>query len=32
MQNSLVEWFNRIYREEILNAYLFIDLQQKRGH
>ncbi|MEZ5105002.1 MAG: transposase, partial [Draconibacterium sp.] len=30
MQNSYVERFNRLYREDILNAYLFEDLHQVR--
>ena len=30
MQNGFVERFNRIYRESILDAYLFFELDQVR--
>jgi len=30
MQNGYIERFNRIYRESILDAYLFFDLEQVR--
>lgn len=31
MQNGLVERFNRTYREEVLDAYMFEDLEQLRA-
>jgi len=30
MQNGYIELFNRIYRESILDAYLFFELDQLR--
>ena len=30
MQNGYIEQFNRIYRESILDAYLFFELEQVR--
>jgi len=30
MQNGYIERFNRLYREAILDAYAFIDLEEVR--
>ena len=31
MQNGYIERFNRLYREAILDAYLFIDIREVRA-